>query len=594
MFDTHRTIVSGGFPNAIPDIKPKPTLKETPKFILLVFLACSCQSKPLPWNGPGLTQPRDQLTVEELLEGKAQPLMDMSYFAKPEWANNAKDPFCGTLLLQEAELNFPKEKEYYPGENIFPNLQLDLLLHDGELIPRRKERIDTRRQSKSYWDVVVGTGKVWHEEEDGEWSRASFPLTLTDRWIGTARNCVATFVYRTDRVSSVCLQCSQETADIDDKGIGNIRGILPATFQAKSFPDSTELIARHLRSEARRLPVHPLREIDPNDEVAGYFDKMIYTNAPTSLGAVWMDDKLYLHPPQTRHGPYPYPHEMRHGLYSATKSMAGALALMYFEERYEGEVFDALITDYVPALATHEGWQGVTFSHALNMVTGTVGGEGPEHLFSTLIAAETAEEAINNIAGLGDAPEAPGQKFNYASTNLFVLSYALQNYVEEKEGKPVNYWDLVREKVLVPIGAEYFTVLTTMETDEARAIPILAYGALPTIDEAAKIALLFANGGSYEGQQILNRARVLEAFGENGYSTHHDFRGSHYRHSFWSKEIDTGKCTIKATYMLGFGENYVVFLPSKAIIFRFLDEHDLDIGDLIRRVENIRSSCQGE
>ena len=44
--------------------------------------------------------------------------------------------------------------------------------------------------------------------------------------------------------------------------------------------------------------------------------------------------------------------------------------------------------------------------------------------------------------------------------------------------------------------------------------------------------------------------------------------------------------------MLGFGENYVVFLPSGIILFRFLDEHDLDIDKLIKRVENIESSCR--
>ncbi|MCO6477806.1 MAG: beta-lactamase family protein [Phaeodactylibacter sp.] len=567
-------------------------MKEAPKFIFLIFLVYSCQNRPVQWNGPVLTQPRKKLTVEELVEGKAQPLIDMSFFAKPQWANNAKDPLSGTIVLQETELNFPKEKAYYPGENIFPSLQLDFIVHDGELIPRQKERIST---GDSYWDVIVGTGKIWHEEEDGEWSRASFPLSLTDRWVGQARNCVATFVYKTNAVSHVCLQCSQETADIDDKQLGNISGLLPAEFEAKQFADSVQVIERHNRSRSERLPIRPLSEIDSNNEVAGYLEKMKYTNAPTSLGAVLMDNKLYLHPPKTRHGPYPYPAEMRHGLYSVTKSMAGALALMYFEERYEEEVFDELISGYVPALANHPGWQGVTFSHTLNMVTGTVGGEGPEHLFGTLIVAETAEEAINNIAALGDAPESPGEKFNYASTNLFVLSYALQKYVEEKEGGKVNYWDLVHENVLVPIGAEHFTLLHTIEKDDDQAIPILAYGALPTIDEAAKIALLFANEGNYKGQQILNKERVREAFGEtewNGYSTNNDFRGKNYQHSFWSTEINTGRCKIRATYMLGFGENYVVFLPSKVIIFRFLDEHGLDISQLIKSVENIRSSCQ--
>lgn len=494
-------------------------------------------------------------------------------------------------------MTYSKEKEFYPGENIFPKLEIDFVSHGGELIPRLKEKIITRHQSNSYWDVLVGTGNVWQEEDDGEWSRASFPLTLTDRWVGQARNCVATFVFKTDTVSNICLQCSQETADIEDRQLGNLSGILPAKLQAKQFADSPQIIERHNQSKSRRLPVYPLSEIDANHDVADYFEQMIRTNAPTSLGAVLLNHRLYLHPPQTRHGPYPYPDEMRHGLYSVTKSMAGALALMYFAERYQDDVFNALISNYVPALANHPGWQGVTFSHTLNMVTGTIGGEGSEHLFQTLISAETAEEAINNIARLGDAPEPPGQKFNYASTNLFVLSYALQKYVEEKEGKPINYWNLVQENVLVPIGAEHFTLLHTLEPEKSQAIPILAYGALPTIDEAAKIALLFAHGGSYNGQQLLNPERVREVFGETewkGYSTNNDFRGSRYQHTFWSKEINTGKCQTTVTYMLGFGENYVVFLPSQAIIFRFLDEHDLDIDQLIKAVENIQSSCPGK
>lgn len=576
-------------------MKPKTTVREVPKLIFLMLLAFSCH-RPSPWNGSVLTPSRDHLTVEELLEGKAQPFIDMSYFSKPEWADTAKHPFSGGITLEEIELNFAKEKEHYPGENFLPKLQLDFISHNGELIPVQKEKISTRHLNNGFWDVMPGTGKLWHEENDGQWSRASFPLTLADRWIGTARNCVATFVYKPDSISNVCLQCSQETADIDDKGLGNIKGIIPSNYQAKQFADSIQLIEQHNQSESKRLPIRPLSEIDVNSEVAAFFEKVIVTNAPTSLGAVLIDNTLYLHPPKTRHGPYPYPNDMRHGVYSVTKSMAGALVLMYFDERYKEDVFDKLISDYVPALADHKGWKGVTFSQALNMVSGTEGSESPEHLLNTLILAATAEEAIHNIARLGDHPELPGQKFNYASTNLFVLSYALQQYVEKKEGRKVNYWDLVRENVLAPIGAEHFNVLHTIEEDENKAIPVLAYGALPTIDEAAKIALLFANEGRFEGKQILNKERVKEIFGKtdwNGYSTNNDIRGSNYQHAFWSKEIKTGRCKIKATYMLGFGENYVVFLPIKAIIFRFLDEHDMNIDKVIKAVERIKSSCPG-
>ncbi len=569
-------------------------MREAQSFLILIFLFFSCQSKPAQWKGPVLTQPRDQLTVDTLLAGKEQLLVDMSYFAAPTWAKEAKESFSGSLILEETELNYPKAKEHYDGENFLPKLELDFISHEGDLIPLVKERISTRDLSNGFWDVLLGAGKVWYEETDGEWNRASFPMNLTDRWIGTVRNCVATFVYKSDSVSNVCLQCSQETADIDDQGIANINGILLTSFVPRQYPDSIQIIERHQLFESKRLPIRPLSEIDLKNDVTDYFEKTKATNAPTSLGAVFLDGTIYLHPPKTRHGLYPYPNEMRHGLYSVTKSMAGALALMYFEERYGGEVFNARITDYVPALADHIGWKDVTFSHTLNMVTGTDGGEDAARLLNTLILAPTAEEAINNIATLVDLPAAPGQQFNYITTNLFVLSYALQKYVEEKEGTDVNYWDLVREYVLVPIGAEHFKVLHTLEENEKDAIPILGYGALPTIDEAVKIALLFANEGRHGGKQLLHKERTKEIFGETdwkGHSTNDDFRGSNYQHAFWSKKVKANGCKVRATYMLGFGENYVVFLPSGAIIFRFLDEHDLNIDKLIRAVENIRSSC---
>lgn len=83
-------------------------------------------------------------------------------------------------------------------------------------------------------------------------------------------------------------------------------------------------------------------------------------------------------------------------------------------------------------------------------------------------------------------------------------------------------------------------MLRTMEKDSTPAIPILAYGALPTIDEAAKIALLFANEGRFEGRQILSQEKVREVFGKagaTGHSTNNDYRGAAYRHGFWSKPV---------------------------------------------------------
>ncbi|MCF8379676.1 MAG: serine hydrolase [Bacteroidales bacterium] len=560
-----------------------------------VLIMNSCDKEIESWKGEKLTQPRNQITVEQLLGKDVFPLIDMSFFARPEWAQPADCRFSAQISFNKTEITYPIGRAYYPGENFFRGVTLDFISNEEELIPIQKEILVNSLQTEDSWNVIVGTGKVWHEEEDGDWCRASFPLTLTDSYIGQVRNCVATFIYKEDIISNVYFQSSQETADYNDHQVGNMRAMLPATYTPRTYSDSHTVIENHIRLKSNRLPVYPLSTIDTDSKIADYFEKSIYTNAPTSLGAVVMDGIIYLQPPKTRHGLYPYPNEMRHAVYSVSKSMTGALALFYFAERYGVAIFNELITDYVPALSHLREWKGVTFSHTLNMVTGTEGGEDAARMYEIIVKARTAEEAINNIAVLGDKMGNPGENFNYASTNLFVLSYALQNYVEKHEGPGIMYWDLVHENVLLPLGADDFTLLRTVEAQGINGIPLLAYGALPTLDNAAKIAMLFSNEGKYKGQQLLIKEKCKEAMGRatwSGYSTNNDYRGKHYRHSFWATDIKAEGCDFDVTYMLGYGGNYIWFFPSNLIAIRFMDEYNLDFKDLVRGVENIRSSCQ--
>jgi hypothetical protein len=312
-------------------------MKRYLTLICLALMVSSCtRETPVPWNGPRLSEPRDQLTVEQLQQNRFLPLLDMSYFAKPEWAQDAAHGFSGSVSFEDTRLMFPKNREAYTGEDTFPRFTVGFIAHEGELIPLQKDIIFTREHSHSFWDVIVGTGEVWQEENDGEWSRASFPLSLIDRYMGQVRNCVATFVYQPDTISNVYVQCSQETADFNDNSGGDIRVMLrDVAYQPQNFPDAEDVIAQHQQHVSRRLPVFPLSTIDTDHEIADYFNKSLWTNAPTSLGAVVVGEKIYLHPPATRHGPYPYPNDMHHGVYSVTKSMTGALALFYLEERYD-------------------------------------------------------------------------------------------------------------------------------------------------------------------------------------------------------------------------------------------------------------------
>lgn len=559
----------------------------------LALVGASCQlGEPEPWEGPVLTEPRTQLTVDQLTADDPLPLLDMSFFARPGWAKGGAAPFSGSVSFGESEMVSPKTRETYEGEDLFPALTIEFVSHDQKLIPRIRGVIDTRLQSDSYWDVILGTGAVWREDSDDGWSRASFPLSFLGRYVGEVRNCVATFVYAGDAISNVGVQCSQETAVLDAQQLGDIRALVPATYDPQTFPDTAEFLDDYERFESSRIPTAPLSEIDRDGEIANHFDRSIWTNASTSLGAVYVEGTLYVHPPRTRHGTYPYPGAMRHGVFSVTKSMAGALSMFYFAERYGEEIFDEPIADYVPAFAHLPEWQGVTFAHTLNMVTGTRAGEGGDLLYEPLELAPDKEAAINNIARFGDFPEAPGEAFNYATTNTFVLSYALENYVKAREGEDVHYWDLVRDSVLAPIGADDFGVLFTRDENPADRIPILGLGAVPNLDNAAKIALLIFNEGEHEGTQLLNRSKIREALGRTEWEGYPAFSGLRYSHSFWSKDIRVGGCTVHVAYMEGLGDNRILFFPSGVISFQFTDEFDKKFGRLARAVESVRTSCQ--
>lgn len=561
----------------------------------ILVLFHSCHKEPGEWTGTQLIEPRDQLSVEELRFKGDFPLMDMSYFDRPEWADDATLSFSGSIALDDTEMVFPIDRAYYEGENIFPGITLDFISYNSELIPVQKEILIQNIATKSLWNVIMGTGKIWHEKDDEDWNRASFPLSLTDSYIGQVRNCVGTFVYKEDAISKICVQCSQETSDLNDRQVGNMQVVLTANYKPQTFSDSASIVTHWKKIKDNRLQIFPLSSIDESKEIGHFFSEKYYTNASTSLGAVIKDERIYLHPPKTRHGLYPYPEEMRHGVYSVSKSLTGALALFYMGERFGDEVFEAQISDYIPALAHHEGWKGVSFLQTLNMVSGTEGGEENHLLFNILVEPRSMEECIQRIASLGDYPGAPGEIFNYASTNLFVLSYAMQQYVEEKLGSGIAYWDLIQKDVLEPMGAGDFMLMHTVEPDGSRGLPLLAYGAWPNLDHAAKIALLFSNEGIYNRNQLIHREKCREALGRTdwpGYSTSNDSRGKLYRHSFWVDFVKANGCNVEVSYMLGFGANYIWFLPSNLIAIRFMDEYDFNYKPLVKALESVKSSCE--
>ena len=299
---------------------------------------------------------------------------------------------------------------------------------------------------------------------------------------------------------------------------------------------------------------------------------------------------------------------MRHGVFSVTKSLSAAVALLRLAAKYGDGVFEEKISDYVRITATHDGWKDVTFADALSMAV-PIGDIGPRRdwpdpapdenqpkLIDWLIKARTAQQKLEHGFGYGRYPWERGEVVRYNTAVTFTLAAAMDAYLERKEGPNAHLWDMVADEVYRPIGILHAPMMHTVEPDGNRGIPLLGFGLTPTIDDLAKLATLLQLRGQHHGTQILSAAKIDEALRRTatGLSTRvaSRFGDQRYHLSFWSLPYRTALgCSVHVPYMLGYGGNIVVLLPNGVSAFRFADGHIYDPETMIVAGEAIRPLC---
>lgn len=539
---------------------------------------------------------RDKLTADDLLNSVPNELIHNDYFMPIGNISPAAHQLCGVIHFSECEMNTSHNDTTWMGSGIriFPAFSLPVVSTSEHLIPLKRGIIYSGSIHNSYWNIIVSPGRVWQEPGDNGYSRASFPFVLTDNYVGQARNGIATFVFNDSGISSVAIQISQETAPIDSYTLANFTGMIPAQYTPETLSNVNEHILNFEEEQANMPSVYPWTELPSSYMTQSFFNGGLQPDT-VSMAALFIDGDLYIQPVHTRTGLYPYPVQMRHGVFSVTKSLGMGLAMFYAAERYGEDIFDELVTDYIPALSGHPGWQGVTFENVLSMVTGTQGSDQGDDIIPFIIA-RSAEEKIAAINMLPDSSPLPGEEFHYASTHTFVLSYALNQYVKAKEGSDADYWELVRENVLKPLGIEQLPLTRTFEVEGNLGTPIMGWGSYPNVFEAAKIGRLLCDEGRYNGQQLLNRNKVQEALyrtSKTGFGAGTSYGCTQrYINSIWVAHIELTTCDIHAPSMRGHGGNHVIMLPSGVVAIRFSDANFNDIAHMVAVAEFYRSSCQ--
>jgi len=545
--------------------------------------------------------PRDRLTSAELLASTpGEGPIHNDYFMPLGPTAPARHSLRGTLTISASSMS----SAYQGCRGLAaptPAVAIDFFTDGAHLVPVVRGIVG------SPGAVIVSPGRVWSEPGDLGMSRASFPFVIVNEFNNGTRNGLATFVFDDTRVSSLRFQIVQETMAWERY---DYWGQASMIYTPHAIADETAVRARLAEELRRQAPIRPWSALPAavHGPLLDGIDGEVATDDVSASGLV-VDGVAYVRGCNTRYGAYPYCREMRHGVFSVTKSLGAAVALLRLAQKYGDAVFDAKIKDYVTVTASHDGWEQVTFADLLGMAAGIgelspqrqpndpAADENKPRMFAWM-AKRSAKEKLDAGFAYPKYPWAPGEVFRYNSVHTFILAAAMDAYLKRHAGPNAQLWDMVVREVFEPIGIFHAPMMHTLEPDGSRGIPLLAYGLYPTIDDVTKLTTLLQSDGRHEGRQLLSATKLAEALyrtnANSGLPNGSSYRAGEARYhlSFWSVPYRTTTgCFFQIPYMSGYGGNLIVLLPNRVSAFRFADAMSYDVEGVILAGEAVRPLC---
>ena len=476
---------------------------------------------------------------------------------------------------------------------LFPGLEIDFYTSpDGDLVPVQRDiiRKPLVDRTASFWEIIASPGRVWAATAaDGKyasWDKAAFPFSLVQSQEGEAWIGLATFYYKDGQISDTKVQLTSDTAGgfifWDPDFDVNAWGQIPTKYTADTVVDEAKLQESFATEKMNKVATKPLSELGTEIvAAAGAFDPK-----PTLSVAVMHNNVLYVDPVKTPFGDYPYPLDMRVGVWSATKSLVPGMAALRLVEKYGSEFLDTKLVDYFEVgkefdyvdATSQKRWEAVTIQNALQMSTG-MGATGYDTNWDGKNAntyqwgySYDLADMIRYYFNVTPNPDVtgPGQKFAYIDQDMWIASLAMERFLQEKEGPSATLINMLRDEVYGPIGVSHFALGTNYTPTGELGNSYGGWGALPTLDILAKAGMLIANGGkSADGSQILN-SELLGTY----------TKSADYQLAFWKTKATSNGAEIFIPTMSGAGGNKVLSLPnSTSIIVLGRDDYNASIPD---------------
>ena len=322
------------------------------------------------------------------------------------------------------------------------------------------------------------------------------------------------------------------------------------------------------------------------------------------VAALVREGTLYYQESPTAYGPYPYPLEMRFGVRSVMKSVAAPLSLLHLAQAYGPYVLNLHIGDYVKGLDPK--FARIRFIDAANMASG-FGGVGtfktnPNDGFDGYLdgdydawymAPSNAGKLRLINAKLRPFPWEPGTVWRYRDQDFYLLGVAIDAFVKSVRGPDADAWEMLKREVFAPIGIHHAPAVRTREPDGRDGPVWFNAGYYPSLDDLAKIALLYQHLGAHNGQQLLHRQLTADLLAaRDALDKNSDASVDHspanaqpgreiYRMGFhFTSYVGSRSHThYYLPTMSGSGENEVILFPNDLVSIRMAKAAELPPGE---------------
>jgi Beta-lactamase len=502
--------------------------------------------------------------------------------------------------------------------HLFPGVAISFFTDKGDLVPFTQDviRYSSNNQGRSYWDIIVQSGRVWSQPDDSGWSRAGFPFALVNSIEGETHNGLATFLYKGGRVSNLRFQIVQQTAPYYIKDDFVAAGLVSTAFAPVATDRLNSLKRGYEAARADAVPIASWDELAAKvsgADLANFDGPMRASDIV--LSGLDYQGTFYLKGCRSAGGELPWCDRARFGVWSATKALANETALLRLAEKYGPAVFEMRIADYVPEAARYIGWQHVRFEDAINMATGigngskkrqpndTSDGYLDDASYSRWYEARSTQEKVAALLKDGGVyPWGPGQVTRYRDQDMFILGVAMDRFLKSKEGPTANIWSMLQREVFAPIGIHQAPTNRTIEPDGSDGHPLMAYGYYPTISDMVLIARLYQNNGKHGDDQILYAPRIRELLAgpsPRGFPTGEKLSVGEttYINAFWVTSFASDDCRVFYPRMIGWGGNIVALMPGSLTGIRLAksgetaDHSEVDTSGMAQVANSLSRFC---